>query len=245
MTDPDPTASAGFSHPWPATLEEAQALQNELRTRVIRTDQHGAIRSVAGVDAGYEGDTARAAIVVLSFPELQPLDYAIGRHPALFPYVPGFLSFREVPAVLDALAQLRIEPDLLICDGQGIAHPRRLGIASHIGVLTGRPTIGCAKSLLTGRHDPVPDERGAWVPLTHRGKEIGAVLRTRAGVKPVYVSIGHRVSLPTAIHYVLACTTRYRLPETTRAADKLASHGTIPHIDRRTPTQRRFDAAAE
>jgi deoxyribonuclease V len=229
-------------HEWPTTLEEARAIQEQLRSQVILYDDFGDIRTVAGVDAGYEGDPAaeagqviaRAAIVVLEYPSLQPLDYAIARRPAPIPYVPGFLSFREAPAVMAALDELRIRPDLLICDGHGIAHPRRLGIAAHVGLLAGLPSIGCAKSLLTGHHGPVPEERGASVPLTYRGEQIGAVLRTRVGVKPVYISTGHRISLPTALAFVMACTTKYRLPETTRAADGLASHGKIPDVKRKT-----------
>jgi deoxyribonuclease V len=225
-------------HAWPTTLEEARAIQERLRAQVIAHDDFSEIRSVAGVDAGYEDDgsggtLARAAVVVLSYPSLEPIDYVIARRPALFPYIPGFLSFREAPAVLAALGELRIPPDLLICDGHGIAHPRRLGIAAHIGVLTGLPSIGCAKSLLVGRHDPLPDERGASVALTHRGEQIGVVLRTRVGVKPVYISVGHRISLPTAIDLVMSCVTKYRLPETTRAADGLASHGRVPKIEDR------------
>ena len=225
-------------HDWPATLEEAQAIQQRLRAQVITHDDFGDVRAVAGVDAGYEGDAqagqaiARAAVVVLAYPSLQPLDYVVARRPAPFPYVPGFLSFREAPAVLAALGELRVRPDLLICDGQGIAHPRRMGIATHVGLLAGIPSIGCAKSLLVGRHDPVPDERGAYVPLMYRGEQLGVVLRTRVGVKPVYVSVGHRVSLPSAINFVMACVTKYRLPETTRAADGLASHGKIPNVMR-------------
>jgi deoxyribonuclease V len=221
-----------MQHEWPTTVEEAQLVQQRLRERVVARDEFGALRTVAGVDAGYEdeGNTARAVVVVLAYPSLEPLDYTVARRPARFPYIPGFLSFREGPAVIAALEALRVAPDMLICDGQGIAHPRRLGIASHIGVLTGMPAIGCAKSLLVGTHPPVPDERGAWVPLTHRREQIGAVLRTRPGVKPVYVSIGHRVALPTAIDIVMSCVTKYRLPETTRLADGLASHGRVPQI---------------
>jgi deoxyribonuclease V len=219
-----------MTHNWPTTLDEAQAVQQELRQQVVIADDFGELRTVAGVDAGYEGDDARAVVVVLAFPSLEPLDYAIARRPAPLPYIPGFLSFREGPAVLAALAELRIRPDLLICDGQGIAHPRRLGIASHIGVLTNMPSIGCAKSLLVGRHGLLPDERGAHVPLTHRGEVVGVALRTRPGTKPVFVSPGHRVGLESAVSLVMACTTRYRLPETTRAADGLASHGRIPAI---------------
>lgn len=223
---------------WPTTFEEAQALQQQLRAQVIARDAFGEIGTVAGVDAGYEADPAggdsqalaRAAIVVLAYPSLAPLDYAIARRPTTFPYVPGFLSFREAPAVVAALGELHVRPDLLICDGQGIAHPRRFGIACHIGILSGLPSIGCAKSLLVGRHGPVPDERGASVPLIHRGEQVGVALRTRPGTKPVYISVGHRVSLATAIQFVMACTTKYRLPETTRAADGLASHGKVPVI---------------
>jgi len=224
----------------PTTFEAAQAIQEQLRSQVITSDDIGVVRAVAGVDAGYEpnpdagtesdGGLARAAIVVLEYPSLRPLDYSIARRPATFPYVPGFLSFRETPAVIAAIEQLRARPDLLICDGQGIAHPRRFGIASHVGLLTGLPAIGCAKSLLVGRHAPVPDERGAAVPLIHRGEQVGVALRTRHGAKPVFISVGHRISLATAIEYVMSCTTKYRLPETTRAADGLASHGRVPTI---------------
>jgi len=224
---------------WPTTFEEALAIQQELRAQVVTHDDFGAINTVAGVDAGYEQDAAgngqgvaRAAVVVLEFPSLRPLDYAIARRPTSFPYVPGFLSFRETPAVLAALGELRVRPDLLICDGHGIAHPRRFGIAAHVGLLAGLPSIGCAKSLLTGHHGPVPDVRGAHVPLTYRGEQIGAVLRTRVGVKPLYISVGHRISLRSALELVMACVTKYRLPETTRAADGLASHGKIPVIKR-------------
>jgi len=222
---------------WPTTFEEALAIQQQLRAQVVTHDDFGEIQTVAGVDAGYEEDAAgvgqgiaRAAIVVLEFPSLRPLDYAIARRPTNFPYVPGFLSFRETPAVLAALDELRIRPDLLICDGQGIAHPRRFGIACHIGLLSDLPAIGCAKSLLTGRYGALPDERGATVPLVHHGEQIGVALRSRAGTKPLFISIGHRVSLDSAVRIVMACTTKYRLPETTRAADGLASHGKIPAI---------------
>lgn len=215
---------------WPTTLEEAHAIQQQLRSQVVAEDQFGVINTIAGVDAGYEGDQAKAAVVVLAYPSLKPLAYTLAYAPAPFPYVPGFLSFREAPAVLKALEQIAIKPDMLVVDGQGIAHPRRMGIAAHLGVLTNMPAIGCAKSLLFGHHAPVPDERGASVPLIHRGEQIGAVLRSRVGVKPLYISIGHRVSLPTALDIVISCLTKYRLPETTRAADGLASHGKIPVI---------------
>ena len=148
---------------------------------------------------------------------------AISRCPTRFPYVPGYLSFRELPAVLEALDRLATPPDLILCDGQGLAHPRRFGLACHLGVLTDIPCIGVAKSRLIGSHDAVPPDKGRWVPLVDRGETIGAVLRTRTRVSPVYVSIGHRVNLATAIEYTLRCTTPYRLPETTRHAHRLAS----------------------
>ncbi|HEY9147853.1 MAG TPA: deoxyribonuclease V, partial [Gammaproteobacteria bacterium] len=145
------------------------------------------------------------------------------REPTRFPYVPGLLSFREVPAVLAALEQLSALPDLLLCDGQGIAPPRRLGIASHLGVLLDLPTIGVAKSRLVGEHAEPGEEKGAWQPLTDKGETLGCVLRSRSNVKPLYISPGHRVSVESARHWVMACLTRYRLPETTRWAHRLAS----------------------
>ena len=183
------------------------------------------MRRVCGIDVGFEedGKVTRAAIVVLAFPSLELVEHALARRPTSFPYVPGLLSFREIPAVLEALAKLKTRPDLLLCDGQGIAHPRRCGLASHTGLAAGLPSIGVAKTRLIGEHREPGRRRGAWAPLRDAGETIGAVLRTRSGVKPVYVSIGHRVSLPTAIRYVMACCTRYRLPETTRWAHHLAS----------------------
>jgi deoxyribonuclease V len=212
-------------HDWPLTVAEAIAIQEQLRGEIITSDQLGTVQYVAGVDMGFEADgtISRAAVAVLSFPELQLQESAIARRPTSFPYVPGFLSFREIPAVLDALEKINTIPDLILCDGQGIAHPRRFGIACHLGLLINMPTIGVAKSLLVGKHESVPDEKGSWQPLRHRGEIIGAVLRTRPGTKPLYISSGHRVSLPTAIEYVMRCTPKYRLPETTRIADKLAS----------------------
>jgi len=213
-------------HHWPTTVEEAIAIQNQLQSEVITEDQLPEVRYVAGVDMGFEEDYAisRAAVVVLSFPELQLVEQAIARRPTTFPYIPGFLSFREVPAVMDALEKVSTTPDLILCDGQGIAHPRRFGLACHLGVLIDIPTIGVAKSLLIGKHDELPPEKGSWQPLRYKGETVGVVLRSRTGVKPLYVSSGHRISLPTAIDYVLRSTPKYRLPETTRLADKLASH---------------------
>ncbi len=210
---------------WPHDVAAARAIQEALRSQVVREDRLGPVNTVAGVDVGFEdqGRTTRAAVVVLAFPGLEPVAQAISRSPTRFPYVPGYLSFRELPAVLEALDRLAGMPDLILCDGQGLAHPRRFGLACHLGVLTDIPCIGVAKSRLVGSHGELAPEKGRWVPLRDRGETIGAVLRTRARVSPVYVSTGHRVGLATAIDYTLRCTTRYRLPETTRHAHRLAS----------------------
>ena len=216
------------AHPWDLSPAEARLLQGQLSPLVERQDRLGPLRRVAGVDVGFEdsGRITRAVVSVLSWPTLEPLEDALARRPTNFPYVPGLLSFRELPAVLEALQQLSVLPDLLLCDGQGIAHPRRLGIAAHLGVLTDLPAIGVGKSRLTGVHEDVPEERGAWSALRDGDEVIGAVLRTRAVVKPVYVSIGHRVSLESAIDLVLQAAPRYRLPEPIRRADQLASRRT-------------------
>jgi deoxyribonuclease V len=202
----------------------AIALQEELAKRVVRVDRLGPVRRVCGVDVHYRdgGAVACAAAVVMGFPALDLLEHAVAHRAASFPYVPGLLSFREIPATLAALDALTVKPDLLFCDGHGIAHPRRCGLASHLGLAADLPAIGVAKTWLLGEHGEPPAQRGAWVPLVDGGEQIGAVLRTRAGVKPVYVSIGHRVSLATAVSLVTACSPRYRIPEPIRAADRLA-----------------------
>ena len=212
-------------HGWNLTPREAVALQSRLHDRVVRTGRIADVRHVAGVDVGFERDGAvtRAAVAVLAFPGLELIDKAVVRRPTRFPYVPGLLSFREAPAVLAAFGRLRVAPDLILYDGQGIAHPRRFGIASHVGLLLDTPSIGVAKTRLIGAPRAPPDRRGAWAPLVDAGETIGAVLRTRAGVNPVYVSIGHRVGLAAAVRWTMACVTRYRLPETTRWAHRLAS----------------------
>jgi deoxyribonuclease V len=212
-------------HAWDLTPREAIALQTELRGRVERKDRIGAVRRIAGVDVGFEQDgrVTRAAVAVLEYPGLALVEQVVVRVATTFPYVPGLLSFREAPAVLAAFERIRIAPDLILYDGQGIAHPRRFGIASHVGLLLDCPSIGVAKSRLVGAHRMPATRRGAWTPLRDAGELIGAVLRTRAGVKPLYVSIGHRVSLETAVRWTMACVTRYRLPETTRWAHRLAS----------------------
>jgi len=217
-------------HSWEVTTAEARHIQEQLRSQVIRRDALGEVHLVAGVDVGFENDgsVTRAAIAVLSFPRLNLVERAIARRPTCFPYVPGLLSFRETPAVLDALESLENIPDLLLCDGQGCAHPRRFGLACHIGVVSRIPSIGVAKTRLIGTHDPVPLERGRWEPLREENEVIGAVLRTSSGIKPVYVSVGHKISLAAAIEYVLRCTPRYRLPETTRMAHRFASGKETP-----------------
>lgn len=214
-----------IAHSWDATPAQARKIQERLRERLVTTNDFGNIKTVAGVDVGFEerGTVTRAAVVVLRFPDLEPMDHALSKRPTSFPYVPGLLSFREIPAVLDAFDQLHILPDLLLCDGQGYAHPRRFGLACHLGLLAGLPSIGIAKSRLIGEHGELGEEKGARAWLRHEGEVIGVLLRTRRKVRPVYVSIGHRVDLETALGFVLDCTTRYRLPETTRQAHRLAS----------------------
>jgi deoxyribonuclease V len=213
-----------ISHPWDLSVDEAKVLQTQLAEKVVPETAFdpAAVRLVAGVDVGFRGSVARAAVVVLRFPELDPVDYALGEAPVTFPYVPGLLTFREGPSVLAALEKLGSWPDLWIFDGHGLAHPRRIGLAAHMGVILGQASIGCAKSLLTGTHDEPGEAVGDWVPLFDRGETIGAVVRSRRKVKPVFVSIGHRVDLATATSFVLRCTQGYRLPETTRYAHKVA-----------------------
>lgn len=216
-------------HSWDVTPEEARQLQNELRSQVIQTDRFGTINTVAGVDIGFKKDIALASVVVLRFPELQVVDSVVTESPVRFPYIPGLLSFREIPPLLTAFTALQTEPDLVIVDGQGIAHPRRFGLASHLGLILDKPTIGCAKSRLWGRYEEPDSEQGAYTYLIDKGEVIGAAVRTRANVRAVYVSIGHQISLDSARVWVLACCRGYRLPETTRYAHNAAS-GTPPRI---------------
>ncbi len=200
-------------------------VQEQLRDQVVHRNELFEVRRVAGLDVGFPngGLETRAGVAVLSFPDLRLLDRSLARRQTVFPYVPGLLSFREAPALLDALADLSEPPDLLLCDGQGYAHPHRFGLACHLGILTGLPSIGVAKSRLIGEHGPLGPEKGDRTPLWHHGEIIGSLVRTRRNTQPLYVSVGHKISLETAIRYVLACTTRFRLPETTRWAHRLAS----------------------
>lgn len=213
---------------WDGTAASAFALQARLAAGLkLEDDFPKPLQRVAGVDVGFEdeGRVTRAAAVLLDAASLQPLHEVVARRTTTMPYVPGLLSFRELPAVLAALAALPQPPDLVVCDGQGIAHPRRLGIAAHVGIASGLPTLGVAKRRLCGRHEPVGERRGDRRPLfdEHRGEPIGWVLRSKDGVQPLIVSPGHRVSLASAPELVLRWLTRYRLPEPTRLADRLAS----------------------
>lgn len=221
-----PHNTTQHEHAWNVSPKQAIAIQKRLRASLRITAEPLKVNRIAGVDVGFEdgGETTRAAIVVLDAQTLGVLEQTIARLPTSMPYIPGLLSFREVPAVMLALGQLAKPPDLLMCDGHGIAHPRRMGIACHLGLLTNLPSLGVAKSRLTGSHAEVPDQRGAWTPLLQGEETLGAVLRSRVNVKPIYISAGHRINLETAIDWTLHCLTRYRLPETTRAADKLASN---------------------
>lgn len=213
---------------WALSPQEAIAQQARLAQLVRAEDDFGAVERVAGVDVGFEAENtiARAAVVVLEYRTLKPVASAIARRPVTFPYVPGLLAYRELPAVLGAFEQLEREPDLLIVDGHGLAHPRRFGIACHLGVLLDKPSIGCAKSILVGRAETPENRIGAWTPQVHRGETIGAALRTKLntkrGVNPVFVSIGHRIRLESAVKFVLACCRGYRVPETTRYAHMVA-----------------------
>lgn len=211
---------------WDVDTREARRLQDEAASQVVREDRFGEIVTTAGVDVAYGRPgkiaEAQAAAVVFDNATVSAGEQAVVRIPVHFPYVPGLLTFREAPAAVAALRALSSPPDLLLCDGHGIAHPRRCGFASHLGVALDLPSIGVAKSRLIGTHEDPGSEPGAWTSLLHHGDVIGACLRTKRGIKPLYVSIGHRISLTTAISLVLRLTTRYRLPEPIRLADRLS-----------------------
>jgi len=223
-----------LQHPWNLSPKAAVTLQRELAHNI---DVHNAVErvdTVAGIDVGVKGDMARAAVVVLTFPDLQPVERLSVDRRVTFPYVPGLLSFREAPAILEALALLSHIPDVLVFDGQGYAHPRRMGIATHVGILLDHPSVGCAKSRLCGTHEEPGPERGSYAWLYDREEIIGAVVRTRTRVRPVYVSIGHKIRLQSAIDLVLRCGAGYRLPEPTRWAHRLASARGNPPADKHT-----------
>lgn len=212
-------------HRWDVTVDEAIAIQQRLRAEIPLAKPDGPItldqiRTVAGIDVSYR-EIGRAAIAVFTFPDLELIEEVTATREVTFPYIPGLLTFREGPVVLAAFERLRTQPDLLIFDGQGYAHPRRLGLARHMGAYLNWPSIGCAKSRLTGRYDEPGPEPGAWSPLMAGDEEIGRVVRTKARVKPVFVSVGYRIMLPLAVEVVLRCTRGYRLPEPSRIADRL------------------------
>ncbi|BEL09756.1 endonuclease V [Actinoplanes sichuanensis] len=197
-------------------------MQDALRSRVVLEDGPALPSTVAGLDVAYSTDDQRlaAAIVVLNTADLSIADTAVVRGVPAFPYVPGLFAFREVPALLSALERLTVRPEVLICDGHGLAHPRRFGLAAHLGVLTDLPSFGVGKTRLVGDWEPVGEPRGSRSALVDAGETVGAVLRTQAGVKPVFVSVGHRIGLDRACELTLRLAPRFRLPETTRVADR-------------------------
>ncbi len=217
-------------HGWQVSTTQASEIQARLAAQVSRDSEVVAPRFIAGVDISAERGQGRAtgAVVVLQYPELRLVETKVVSGKLDFPYIPGFLSFRESPLLLDACEQLGITPDLVLVDGQGIAHPRRFGLASHLGLCLGLPTIGCAKSLLCGVHGTPGTEPGSYAEIADRCDIIGVALRTKLGVKPVYVSIGHKIDLKTAIHWVMNCCRGYRLPEPTRLAHLAAGGNLMP-----------------
>jgi deoxyribonuclease V len=215
--------SPQYEHPWDVSPDEAKAIQTRLASEVEATPLPDDVETVAGVDVSIRDDTAQAAVAVLRLSDLSVVDEAIHRCAVPFPYVPGLLSFRETPAVLPALERLSAVPDVLMTDSHGRAHPRRFGFACHLGVLLDRPTLGVAKSILVGTPaGDLPPEKGGRVPLVDEDETIGCVLRTRTEVNPVYVSVGHRLTLGDAVALTLDCSPRYKIPEPTREAHRLS-----------------------
>ena len=215
-------------HTWQISPAQALALQQRLAAQVSRNNEVTAPRLIAGVDISVNRakGMATGAVVVLNYPELRLVETKVVNGRLDFPYIPGLLSFRESPLTLAACQELTVTPDLILVDGQGIAHPRRMGLASHLGLFLNTPTIGCAKSLLCGRYEEPGAESGSYAEVTDNGEIIGVALRTRLGVKPVYISIGHKIDLQTAIYWVTKCCRGYRLPEPTRLAH-LAAGGNL------------------
>lgn len=222
-------AAFSLAH-WPVDLSAATKIQNELRAQVRLKDDFSEIDVIAGVDVSYNinSNITNAFIVLMHLSDLKIFETVTAGLPTDFPYIPGFLSFREIPAIMAAMRKLTRLPDLLMVDGQGVAHPRRLGIASHLGVLLNLPAIGVAKSRLTGKFTEPGQNRGDREVLTDKGEVIGAVLRSKPGCNPLFISAGHRVSQKTAVDLTINCLTRYRLPEPTRMADKLSKEKAVP-----------------
>lgn len=211
-------------HDWNLTPTEAVALQRELASRVDFSTplDLDTVKIVAGVDVSVRDDVSTAAMVALSFPDMHVLDRVTAKRPTTFPYISGLLSFREIPVLLDAHAKLSVTPDVYMVDGMGRIHPRRIGIASHLGLWLDAPTVGVGKTHFLGKYDAPPNARGGYAELTDRSELLGVVLRTKLNVKPVYVSPGHRIDLDSAIRLVMACTSKYRLPDPIRAAHNTA-----------------------
>jgi len=224
-------------HSWQLGPSQALDMQRRLAAQVSRSGKVTAPQFIAGVDiaVGRAQGTATGAVVVLKYPELRLVETKVVNGKLDFPYIPGLLSFRESPLTLAACERLTITPDLILVDGQGIAHPRRIGLASHLGLFLDTPTVGCAKSLLCGRHEVPGDKPGSYAEVVDEGEIIGVALRTKLGVKPVYVSIGHKVDLQTAIYWALECCCGYRLPEPTRLAHLAAGGNLEPGRDAVTP----------
>ncbi len=224
-----PDLTLHHAHRWDLTPTEAVALQRELAPLVQETPLDlTAVRTVAGLDVSVRDDRVRAAVVVYDVRDRAVVDHAIWEGPTPFPYVPGLLSFREMPAILPALEQLAALPDVYMLDAQGLAHPRRFGLACHLGVLLDAPALGVAKSILVGTVDgPLREAKGSGAPLVHRGETVGQALRTREGVKPVYVSVGHRVTLRDAARLALRLAERWKLPQPTHLAHRLSYRGEL------------------
>jgi deoxyribonuclease V len=223
-------------HNWQVSITEALDIQLRLAAKVSKVSEVTTPRFIAGVDisVGKTREMATGAVIILSYPELRLVETKIVNEKLNFPYIPGLLSFRESPLILAACEKLTVTPDLILVDGQGVAHPRRLGLASHLGLFLDTPTIGCAKSRLCGSHKELGVEPGSFVELVDSGEVIGAVLRTKLGTNPIYVSIGHKVDLQTAVHWALECCRGYRVPEPTRIAH-LTAGGNLK-MERATPT---------
>ena len=213
-----------IEHSWDLSEADALALQLSLKNNVVRGDQFDKdFKTVAGVDIHYHKDESiTAGIAVLNYTTLEVIEEATATGVSSFPYIPGLFSFRELPLIIEAMETLNTLPQIIVCDGQGLAHPRRFGLACHLGVLFDIPTIGCGKSRYIGDYHPPGANRGDRTPLLDNDEIIGTVLRTQTGINPLFISIGHRISLDSACNIALKLCSRYRLPETTRAADHLA-----------------------